>query len=80
MVDITNQNDSVKFSRHLTFPCLIFSKAATQIDNAVLPVPPAKTEAATEAAEIAIIKVEETLDVIGADIGDVILASETADV
>jgi hypothetical protein len=51
-------------------------KAATQVDNSVLPVPPAKIEA----AEIQTLKVEETLDVIGADVGDAMLQPETADV
>lgn len=53
-----------------------FLKAATQVDNVVLPLPPAKTEA----ADMELIKVEEALDVIGAEVGDVILPPETADV
>ena len=52
-----------------------FYQAATQVDNAVLPLPPATTE-----ADDIVLKVEETLDVIGAEVGDVILPPETADV
>ena len=59
----------------LNFCCFSFLslKAATQVDNAVLPPPPAKTEATD-----IMTKVEETLDVIGAEVGDAI--AETADV
>jgi hypothetical protein len=54
-------------------------KAATQVDNAVLPAPPVQNEVTAEAAEIAM-KVEETLDVIGAEVGDAIVPFERADV
>lgn len=51
-------------------------KAANQVDNAVLPLPPVKIDAAAVESAMK----EETLIALGAEVSEGILPSETADV
>lgn len=53
-----------------------YLKAANQVDNAVLPLPPVKIDAAAVESAMK----EETLIALGAEVSEGILPSETADV